>query len=87
MLELTWRGTQVTIPPHTRLCTHNAVADDVELRLCVCAQPVKLANGQERKFLQDGDEIVMTGVCERDGLRIGFGAVRGVVLPPLANVL
>ena len=38
-----------------------------------------------RTFLQDGDEVEMRGWCERasDGLRIGFGECRGVVLPAL----
>lgn len=36
-----------------------------------------------RKFLKDGDLVVMTGVCnERPGVpRVGFGAVEGRVLP------
>lgn len=39
-------------------------------------------SGQERKFLKDGDTVTMTGVCRGPGgLNIGFGAVRGEVLP------
>lgn len=45
-------------------------------------EPVTLDDGSERKFLQDGDEVEMTGWCQRSGHpRIGFGACRGVVLP------
>jgi fumarylacetoacetase len=44
--------------------------------------PVTLADGTQRKFLQDGDEVVMTAYCEADGARrIGFGECRSIVLP------
>lgn len=43
-------------------------------------QPVALPNGESRKFLEDGDEITITGFCARDGAaRIGFGECRGVI--------
>ncbi|SNC64005.1 fumarylacetoacetate hydrolase [Hymenobacter gelipurpurascens] len=48
-------------------------------------RPVPLADGSERKFLQDGDTVTMRGYCEKDGLRIGFGEVTGKILP--ANTL
>lgn len=45
------------------------------------AEPVVLSNGEERKFLQDGDELLLTGWCEKDGAkRIGFGQCTGVVI-------
>ncbi|HNM70434.1 MAG TPA: fumarylacetoacetate hydrolase family protein, partial [Flavobacteriales bacterium] len=44
-------------------------------------RPIKLNDGSERKFLQDGDTVTMRGYCEKDGLRIGFGEVSGTVLP------
>ncbi|MEJ7616577.1 MAG: fumarylacetoacetate hydrolase family protein [Pyrinomonadaceae bacterium] len=45
-------------------------------------EPVALPSGEERRFLEDGDEILMRGHCERDGFaRIGFGECRGRVLP------
>lgn len=43
--------------------------------------PVTMADGTERKFLQDHDTIIMRGHCEKDGLRIGFGDVNAKVLP------
>ncbi len=44
-------------------------------------EPVKLPDGSERKFLLDGDEIIMTGFCDKPGFtRIGFGTCRGAVL-------
>jgi fumarylacetoacetase len=44
-------------------------------------EPVTLPGGTERKFLHDGDTVTMTGWCQGDGYRIGFGEVRGKVLP------
>lgn len=46
-------------------------------------KPVKLAGGGERKFIEDGDTVVLRGHAERDGVRIGFGEVRSKVLPAL----
>ncbi len=45
------------------------------------AETVELANGEERKFLADGDTVIMRGHCEADGIRIGFGEVSGKLLP------
>ena len=46
------------------------------------AEPLTLPGGETRKFLEDGDEVIMRGYCERPGTtRIGFGECRGVVLP------
>ena len=43
-------------------------------------EPLNLPNGEVRKFLEDGDEIIMTGSCEREGFRrIGFGNCRGII--------
>lgn len=42
---------------------------------------LKLSNGEERLFLQDGDTIEITARCRSDGFRsIGFGACTGTVL-------
>src|SRR6202142_2770284 len=46
--------------------------------------PVTLQTGEQRKFLEDGDEVILRGFCERDGFRrIGLGTCRGTVLPAL----
>ncbi len=42
---------------------------------------IELSGGESRTFLQDGDRLTMTGWCEGDGHRVGFGEVTGVVLP------
>ena len=42
---------------------------------------VPLGNGEERKFIQDGDTVVVRGWCETEEFRIGFGEASGLVLP------
>jgi fumarylacetoacetase len=45
------------------------------------AEPLTLPGGEMRRFLDDGDEVVLRGWCERDGARrIGFGECVGVVV-------
>jgi len=44
-------------------------------------KPVKLNNGEERKFINDNDTVIMRGYCENDGTRIGFGEVSTKLLP------
>ena len=44
------------------------------------AEPIQLGD-EIRTFLEDGDEVILCGYCERDGFRrIGFGECRGLVL-------
>jgi fumarylacetoacetase len=44
------------------------------------ANPVALPSGEERKFLGDGDELIMRAWCKRDGARgIGFGECRAAI--------
>ncbi|QZI69790.1 fumarylacetoacetase [Pseudomonas protegens] len=45
-------------------------------------KPIELASGEVRKFLEDGDEIILRGRCRREGFAsIGFGECRGTVQP------
>jgi fumarylacetoacetase len=45
------------------------------------AEPLELPSGESRKFLEDGDAVVMRAFCEHDGaVRIGFGECRGQVV-------
>jgi fumarylacetoacetase len=47
-------------------------------------EPITLPTGEVRRFLEDGDEVILRGYCEREGFRrIGFGECRGVVMPAL----
>ncbi|SDH74123.1 fumarylacetoacetate hydrolase [Alteribacillus persepolensis] len=45
--------------------------------------PIQMSNGEERVWLEDEDEITMTGWCQGDGYRIGFGEVTGRILPSI----
>jgi len=45
--------------------------------------PIKLKDGSERKFINDGDTVIMKGYCENNEVRIGFGDCTGKVLPAL----
>src|SRR6202043_3098874 len=45
------------------------------------SEPVELASGIVRTFLEDGDSLVMRGWCQGDGYRVGFGEVEGTILP------
>ncbi len=44
-------------------------------------KPLSLPTGEQRAFLEDGDEVTLRGWCERDGLRLGFGTCRGRIVP------
>lgn len=44
-------------------------------------KPLKMADGSERSFIQDGDTVIMKGYAEKDGIRVGFGEVSAKVLP------
>ena len=45
-------------------------------------EPLRLPNGETRRFLEDGDEVEFRAFCEREGaVRIGFGECRGRVAP------
>ncbi len=46
-------------------------------------KPVTLTSGATRSFIEDGDTVIMKGYSEKDGIRVGFGEVRGKVLPAI----
>jgi len=48
-------------------------------------RPLELPSGEKRSSLQDGDEVIMRGFCQGNGYRIGFGEVRGTILPALSS--
>lgn len=50
------------------------------------AEPLLLPTGETRAFIEDGDEISLSGRCEREGFAsLGFGASTGRVLPAFAS--
>jgi len=68
MLELTWDGDPFANPPVSAPGTQRT--------------PIVLPTGEERRFIADGDEIIMKAYCEREGFRrIGFGECRGIIEP------
>ncbi len=68
MLELTWDGDPFATPPKVVPGTQRT--------------PITLPTGEKRTFLQDGDEVILKGYCERSGFRrISLGEARGIILP------
>ena len=45
-------------------------------------KPVKMPDGSERKFIQDGDSIIFNGRAKNKDFNIGFGELISKVLPP-----
>jgi fumarylacetoacetase len=44
-------------------------------------KPIEMPDGTRRSWLMDGDELSISGWCEGDGYRVGFGEVTGVIAP------
>lgn len=44
-------------------------------------KPVQMPDGTERKFVNDGDTVILRGYGEKDGVRIGFGSCETPILP------
>ncbi|MCK0160769.1 fumarylacetoacetase [Allomuricauda sp. F6463D] len=44
-------------------------------------KPIKLKNGNERKFIEDGDKVTLRGYTKNGDIRVGFGEVTTKVLP------
>ncbi|WP_282091914.1 fumarylacetoacetase [Epibacterium ulvae] len=44
-------------------------------------EPMTLATGETRSFLEDGDTLTLRGAAKGDGYRVGFGECTGTVLP------
>lgn len=44
-------------------------------------KPIIMKDGSERKFINDGDTVIMRGSAEKDGVKVGFGEVTAKVLP------
>ncbi|MFB3903905.1 MAG: fumarylacetoacetase [Acidobacteriota bacterium] len=46
-------------------------------------KPIVFPDGETRTALLDGDRVIMTGWCQGDGYRVGFGEVTGRILPAI----
>jgi len=44
-------------------------------------KPLKMSDGTERKFINDGDTVYIRGYAEKEGIRVGFGEVKNKILP------
>jgi fumarylacetoacetase len=47
------------------------------------ANPLKLKDGSERKFINDNDTVILRGYAEKNGVRVGFGECSAKVLPAI----
>ncbi len=47
--------------------------------------PITLDTGERRSFLEDGDEVTLSGAAHGDGFTIGFGDCTGTILPALTD--
>jgi len=47
--------------------------------------PIKMKDGSERKFINDGDSVTIKGFCKNNEIRIGFGEVCSKLLPPFVR--
>ena len=48
-------------------------------------EPSQLPSGDQRVFLKDGDRVTMSGFCQGDGYRVGFGEVTTKLLPAISD--
>jgi fumarylacetoacetase len=99
LLDLYWTPAQLiahhasngcNLRPGDLLATGTVSGPDLGSRGCLLeltargTEPVRLPTGEGRRFLEDGDEVVLRGYASRDGVaRIGFGECRGIVVPSL----
>lgn len=44
-------------------------------------EEIEFSNGEKRTFWEDGDEVILRGYGEKDGIRIGFGECRSKLMP------
>ncbi len=47
------------------------------------SKPISLEGGLERKFIEDNDKVIMRGHASNGEVRIGFGEVSNMILPPI----
>ncbi len=44
-------------------------------------KPLEMPDGSVRRFIEDGDTVIMKGFAEKDGIRVGFGECSTTILP------
>ena len=48
-------------------------------------EPIELADGATRTFIEDNDTVTLKGYCQGKGYRVGFGECTGKVLPAVSR--
>lgn len=97
LADLFWTPAQIVthhasngcnLEPGDLLGTGTVSGEAKEARGCLLeltwrgSEPITLPTGEVRRFLENGDELIVRGWCERDGFRrIGLGECRGIILP------
>ncbi len=49
------------------------------------SKEISLEGGDTRRYLEDGDTVTLSGYCQGEGFRVGFGECKGKILPALAG--
>lgn len=49
-------------------------------------KPLKMSDGSQRTFIEDGDEVILKGRAKKNGHCVGFGSCSGIVLPTLPSL-
>ena len=85
LAHLTSNGTNIRVGD---LCGSGTISgptpDSFGSMLEICwagSKPLNFPNGAVRRFLEDGDTILMRAYAERAGVRVGFGEIRTKILP------
>ncbi len=47
-------------------------------------KPLTLKDGTTRTFLKDGDQVILSGFCQGEGYKVGFGSCTGKLVPALS---
>jgi len=87
LAHLTSNGTNLRVGD---LCASGTISgqtpDSFGSMLEICwngTKPLTFPGGAVRRFLEDGDTVVMRAYAQRDAVRVGFGELRTRILPAL----
>jgi len=75
--DLLGTGTVSSTGPGAQGCLYEATRDG--------KVALELERGGRRTYLEDGDEVELTGWCEGNGYRVGFGMCTGRILPAVSH--
>ncbi len=73
--------TRRRLPRHTRRILLQQLLME---KTMMSGEPINLPNGEQRMWLEDGDELILRGRAHREGfVSIGFGVCTGRIIPAL----